>query len=136
MTTSTKPQARKSSSWLITPALGLAIGLLFLVVFGLRGDWPTGVLFLAVMVAYSAVLVVLGRRSETVGLLGGDNPDERGREISVKALATTGGVLILAVLVMFFWEAAHGQDGNPWSALCAVAGGTFIGSTAWYAKHC
>ncbi len=125
----------KNAERFVTPVLGLALGVLFLVIFALHDDWFDAVTSFAIMALYSVVLLVLGRRSETLGLLGGDVPDERGRAIGVKALAFTGTVLVDVIVVMFIWELAHGRDAGPWAALGAIGGVAFAGSTAWYTRH-
>ena len=35
-------------------------------------------------------------------------------------------VLLAIILVAFVWEVAHGDDGEPWSQLAALSGGSFI----------
>jgi hypothetical protein len=126
---------RKTATRLATPVLGLVLGLVMLAVFGIRGDWATGLVCLGVMAAYSAVLLGLGRRVEAVGLLGGDAPDERGREISTRAVAFAGHVLIVVTVAMFIVEVARGRDGSPWAQLAAVGGLAFIGSSIWYSRR-
>jgi Na+/melibiose symporter-like transporter len=135
MSTLVRISNRKTTERFVTPILGIVFGLLFFVIYAVRGDWTSAVTSLAIMAVYSAVLLTLGRRSETIGLLGGDVPDERGRANSLRSLAFTGEVLILVVIAMFIWEVAHGRDGNPWAALGAIAGVSFGAATAWNTRH-
>ena len=118
-----------------TPVFGLLIGAAMLLIAGLRGNWGLGAVLLAIMAAYAGVLLLLGRRSETVGLLGGDVPDERGQQIALRATALTGQVLVVVIVAMFLWELAHGRDGSPWTWLGALGGLSFVGATAWYARR-
>ncbi|MEO6881948.1 MAG: hypothetical protein ABI181_13520, partial [Mycobacteriaceae bacterium] len=86
--------------------LGFAIGLgLILLVVGLvRGSVFLGVSGLGIMCVYAAVLEVGRRRSETAHLLSpGTHTDERQQQIGVQALAMTGSVLTMVVVVGFFW---------------------------------
>ncbi len=134
-TTRSGDVARSNAERWATPVFGIAMGIVFFAVFGLRGDWAGAVIALAIMLAYSAVLVVLGRRSETVGLLGGDSADERGKLIQARANTATAYVLITVIIAAFLVEISRGQDGAPWSWLGAVAGLTYIAATAWYARR-
>jgi hypothetical protein len=64
-----------SSRWLV-PGIGLVAGIAYLII-GLVNDRPaTGVNGLLITLAYSAFLLLFGRRSEAVGLLAGDGSDE------------------------------------------------------------
>jgi hypothetical protein len=122
MPTNVRVRSHKSIERFVTPIFGVVLGLLFLVIFALHGDWTSAITSFAIMAVYSGVLLVLGRRSETVGLLGGDVPDERGRANSMKSLAFTG-------------EVANGRDGSPWATLGAIAGVSFVAATAWNTRH-
>jgi hypothetical protein len=126
---------RAKAARLVTPVFGLLMGVVMLAILGIHGDWPSGLMALGVMATYSAVLLGLGRRVEAVGLLGGDVPDERGREISTRAVAFAGHVLIVVTVAMFLYELARGRDGSPWAQLAAVGGLAFIGATIWYSRR-
>jgi Na+/melibiose symporter-like transporter len=135
MPTNVRVRNRKTVERFVTPVLGLVFGVVFLAIFAIHGDWASAIASFAIMAVYSGILLTLGRRSETIGLLGGDVPDERGRANSMKALAFTGEVLILVIIAMFIWEVANGRDGNPWAALGAIGGVSFGAATAWYTRH-
>jgi hypothetical protein len=77
------------------------------------------------MVAFGA-LVLAGGRSETIRGLRGDGRDERFRQMDVTATAFAGTVVILAIIVAFVVEVAHGNDGSPYTWLGAVAGLAYI----------
>jgi Na+/melibiose symporter-like transporter len=135
MSTLVRISNRKTIERFVTPILGIAFGLLFFVIYAVHDDWTSAVISFVIMAVYSAVLLTLGRRSETIGLLGGDVPDERGRANSMRSLAFTGEVLILVIIAMFIWELANGRDGSPWAALGAIAGVTFGAATVWNTRH-
>ena len=83
------------------------------------------------MVAFSAAIVVLGRRSETVrGIL--DHRDERLASIDLRATAVTAVVMILAVLAGFVVEVARGQDGMPFALIGAVGGVAYLGAVGYF----
>ncbi len=67
---------KNSRVYWVTPAVGGACGLIYLIAFWLGGHPGYGLLALGVMVAFSVGIALVGRRSETVrGLL--DHRDER-----------------------------------------------------------
>jgi hypothetical protein len=115
----------QNSRW-TTPVTALGLGLAALLVQSLRGDVGGGVASLVIMSVYAAVLVVFGRRSEVVSLLRGGSSDERRDSITNRALAATGGVLVLVLVGGFLVELARGADDvGLWSGLCGLAGATF-----------
>ena len=67
---------KTSRLYWVTPATGVAIGLVYLIAFTIGGHPGSGLIGLGIMVAFSAAIALLGRRSETVrGIL--DHRDER-----------------------------------------------------------
>ena len=114
----------------VTPATGVAIGLIYLIAFSIGGQPGNGLIGLGIMVAFSAALVLLGRRSETVrGIL--DHRDERLAGIDLRATAVTALVMILAVLAGFVVEVARGQDGMPFALIGAVGGVAYLGAVGY-----
>jgi hypothetical protein len=81
---------KTSRTYWITPAAGVACGLIYLIAFSLGGQPGYGLIALGVMVAFSAAIALIGRRSETVrGLLG--HRDERLAGIGLRATAVARG---------------------------------------------
>jgi len=116
---------RKSYKYLATPIFGVLMGLVYLVAFWAGGSLAYGVFGLVVMVAFSLLLLVARRRSETVrGLL--DHRDERITAIDLRATAVTALAMIAVVLVAFVVEIARGQSGWPYSMIGAVGGVTYL----------
>ena len=110
-----------------TPVFGVALGVVFCVASWSGGSPAAGLVMLGVMLVFSAAVLVLASRSETVaGLL--DRRDERITSIDLQATAFTGLVLILAVLGGFAWEIAHGRSGAPYMGLGALAGVAYLGA--------
>ena len=127
MQTTTKTNRRYWS----TPAVGVAGGLIYLIAFSLGGKPGYGLIALGVMVVFSAVIALAGRRSETVrGLL--DHRDERLAGIDVRATAVTAVVMILAVLAGFVVEVARGHDGSPNALIGAVGGVAYLGAVGYF----
>jgi len=116
---------RKSYKYLATPIFGVLMGLVYLVAFWAGGSLAYGVFGLVVMVAFSLLLLVARRRSETVrGLL--DHRDERITAIDLRATAVTALAMIAVVLVAFVVEIARGQSGWPYSMIGAVGGLAYL----------
>lgn len=122
----------RTESWIV-PITCVVIGVAYLTVGVFRGDVTSGVVGLAIMLAYGAVLVLFRRRSEAVALLGGGASDERRAAITSRAHDTTGQVLVLVLVAGMFWSLAtdNGHAG-VFVALAAIGGFTFIGSTIWH----
>jgi hypothetical protein len=116
---------KASRKYLATPIFGAAMGVVYLVAFLVAGNPVDGVIGFAVMVAFSAVLLLASRRSETVkGLL--DHRDERISAIDVRATAVTALVMITVVIVAFVVQIARGQSGWPYGMLGFVGGVTYV----------
>ena len=120
---------RRPTSWAV-PAVGVVIGVGYLVT-GILGDEPGfGIFGLLLMVGVSFGFVLLRGRSETLqGLL--DRKDERINAIDLQATAFAGGVVIAAVIVAFMVELARGNDGSPYAWLSAVGGVSYVAALVW-----
>ena len=119
----------RTSRWTVPVTSGV-VAVVYLVA-GLVGGSPTFAWGgFAIMIAFGLGFVLLGRRSETVkGLL--DHRDERINGLDRDATAVAGVVLILTDLVLFVVEISRGRDGEPYSWLAAVAGGSYLVALAW-----
>ncbi len=115
-----------------TPAVGLLLGLLLLAASALGGQPGLGLGMFAVMALYSAVLLIFGGRSETIGVLGGRPADERLASFNLLATAVAGTAAILVAIGGFLWAIAHGQTGNDFALVGAVAGIAYLGALLWF----
>ena len=116
---------KTSRKYLATPIFGAAMGVVYLVAFLVAGNPVDGVFGFAVMIVFSAALLLASRRSETVkGLL--DHRDERISAIDVRATAVTALVMITVVIVAFVVQIARGQSGWPYSMLGFVGGLSYV----------
>jgi hypothetical protein len=108
----------------------------YLVIGIVRGrPWP-GVVAVGIMAGYALVLYAARNRSETIGLLGGDNGDERQRELMQRASAFTGQVLVCVIVVgALATFATTSGAGVVFSSLAGVGGVAFAGSLAWLSRH-
>jgi hypothetical protein len=112
------------SKWFV-PLFAVALGI---VVFGaqwLGGDPGSGLVSLAIMTAFGALLV-LGGRSETIRGLRGDGRDERFRQIDIHATALAGLAVIIAIIIAFVIELAQGHSDTPYTWLGAIGGLTYL----------
>jgi hypothetical protein len=111
------------------PLFSLALGVGCLIAFWLGGNPGEGLASLGIMAAAGAIFA-LGGRSETIRGLRGDGRDERFARIDLAATALSGMAAITAIIVMCFWEWAHGRDGSPYAQLGAIAGVAYIAAVA------
>jgi len=117
--------SRTTCKYVATPIFGVLMGVVYLVAFWAGGSLAYGLFGLAVMVAFSLLLLVARRHSETVrGLL--DHRDERITAIDLRATAVTALAMISVVLVAFVVEIARGQSGWPYSMIGAVGGVAYL----------
>ncbi len=117
---SIKPGTR----WVV-PVTAVVIGLGYLVA-GIAGDqlW-FGVFGLVLMLVVAGAFVLSARVSETVAGLA-DRRDERINQIDQRASTLAGGVVLIAVIVMFMVSIARGQDGSPYYQLGALGGASYV----------
>ncbi|MGN6779918.1 MAG: hypothetical protein ACTHJH_00280 [Marmoricola sp.] len=109
----------------MAPGLALLFGLGYVVAGLAGGDTEFAVVGLLVMVAFAALLLLLGRRSETVdGLL--SHRDERINSIDRDATLWAGLTVLCAALVMFLVEIAQGRDGSPYYQLAGLGGAVYV----------
>lgn len=119
---------RRTARWVV-PATALALGLAMLAGQSYSGDVAGGAVSLGVMTVYAVGLLLFGRRSETVALLGGHTVDERAGSIMLRAQAAAFQIVVVVLVTGFMaalWRGA--PDTGTWSALCAVGGAAFIGA--------
>jgi hypothetical protein len=90
------------------------------------GDQDGTAIFTVVLFGAITLALLLGGRSETIRVVRGDLSDERWRQHDVRATSFTGIVLIFVVLGAWIVSVARGHDGQPYSALGAVAGVTYL----------
>lgn len=112
----------------VVPGLCVVLGVGMLAIQLAQGEPGLGLALLAIMWGYGAVVVVLRRRSELGELMAGGMTDERRAAIQLRALAVTGQVLIVVLVVGFVVQMARGSDTQPWVWLGALGGATYLAS--------
>jgi len=121
----------KHLNYWITVALGVGIGIVYLIGFAAGGKPLLGLGALAVMVVFTGTLVLIGRRSETVrGLL--DHRDERISAIDLRATAVTALAMIAAILVGFVVSIARGGSGWPYDMIGFVGGLAYVAAVIFF----
>jgi hypothetical protein len=113
-----------SSKWFL-PLTALALGG---VVFGAQaigGNPGSGLVSFGIL-AFTGAIFLFGGRSETIRGLRGDGRDERFQRIDIHATAFAGLMIIVAIIVAFIVELAHGRDGNPYAWLGALGGIAYL----------
>lgn len=114
----------------VVPILALLGGGAYFLANWIAGNPGLGGAMFAIMAVYAALLL-LGGRSDVVRVLRGQPADERYRSFDLRATACAGTVTILVMLGAFLYELAQGEDGQPYSLLCAVAGVSYVTSLLW-----
>ena len=113
------------------PAFGLLIGALFFAASAIGGQPVVGLGMFSAVALYSLVLVLLGGRSEIVGVLRGEPVDERLAGFNLVATAVAGLAAILVALGGFLWQTANGQSGSEFALVAAVAGAGYLIALGW-----
>jgi len=114
----------------VIPLFSLALGFLFLGIQWSNGDPGSGLVSLAIMVAFGAV-ILFGGRSETIRGLRGDGRDERFRQIDIRATAFAGTILVLTLTTVWLIELGRGRSGSPYTELMAVGGVAYLAAIAF-----
>lgn len=121
--------------WLVPTLCGL-FGLLYLGIGLDQHNWGFAIGGLVIMLGYGAFLLLFGRRSEAVGLLGGALTDERRIDLQRRAAASTAHILIIALVAgAVITTAVNSRYSGMFAGLCALGGLSWIGSTVWYARR-
>ena len=123
--TSQRSRAITQSKWFL-PAFSAVLGAAILIAGLIGGQLAIGVSGLVVMVAFGLLVLLAGRRSETVRGLRGDGRDERFAMIDLRATALAGLALIVALIVSWLVAIARGQSGGPYDWLCAIGGLAYL----------
>lgn len=112
------------SKWFV-PLLSVALGIVVFAAQWVGGDPGSGLVSLAIMTGFGA-LILVGGRSETIRGLRGDGRDERFRKIDIHATALAGLAVITAIIVAFVIELARGHSGAPYGWLGGIGGLTYV----------
>ena len=118
------------SKWML-PGFSAVLGVVCLAVWWIGGSPGAGLVSLGIMVGFG-LLVLLAGRSETIRGLRGDGRDERFAQIDLRATATAGFAIIVALIVAFLTEIARGHNGNPYSWLLAIGGLVYLLAVAFF----
>jgi hypothetical protein len=113
------------------PALGLALGVVMFAAAAVGGQPWLGLGMLAIMSIYSAIVVVFGGRSDTVGVLGGRPTDQRLASFDLRATAVAGTVAVLVSLIGFLLALAQGERGLDFALVAASAGVAYLAALLW-----
>lgn len=115
----------RRSRW-VMPAFAVVLGLVFLVAQWIGGHPGAGLVSLAIMAGFAAVLVALESRSGTAAIMTRPARDERARSIDLAATAFSGVVLITVIIVAVMVQLARNEDPSPYAQLGAVAGIAYL----------
>ena len=82
----------------------------------------------AIILAWSILVTVLSRRSETMSVLAGRPVDERWEHINVEASAYALALSAIVVLAAFVIADASGGDWQPYALVAVVMAVSYLGS--------
>lgn len=111
-------------SWL-APVVVAAVAVPTFVAFWIGGRPELGAVWAGVNVAF-ALVIALGRRSDTIRLLSGTDEDERARLLDYKATSAMGIVLVVALAGLFFAAAVRGETGLVYGVLLLLGEATRV----------
>lgn len=117
------------SKW-ATPAFSVGIGIVYLIEATIGGDITLGLGMFAVMIVFTAVLL-LGGRNDVIQVLRGQPADERYKSFENRATVIAGNITAVFVIAMFVYELARSGDIAPYAVIAAVFGASFIGALVW-----
>jgi hypothetical protein len=124
-------RTKRPRNYWITVAVGVGIGIVYLIGFAAGGKPLLGLGALAVMVVFTGALVLAGRHSETVrGLL--DHRDERISAIDLRATAVTALAIIAVILIGFVVSIARGGSGWPYDMIGFVGGLAYVAAVVFF----
>ncbi len=111
----------------------LAFGVLIAIAFGVAelagGGSPVRAgVSVAIILAWSILVTVLSRRSETMSVLAGRPVDERWEHIGIEASAYAMAVSGVVVLGAFVVTDATGGDWQPYGFIAVVIAVSYLGS--------
>jgi hypothetical protein len=118
------------SRW-FTPLICLGLGVVVFAVSALGGQLGGGLISLAVLAGFGLIMPLLGSRSETIRGLTVAR-DERFAQLDLRATALSGLVMLLAALVGWLVEVAHGHNGHPYDWLLATGGLAYLVSFVFF----
>jgi hypothetical protein len=118
-------RSRLSSRWRV-PAVALAAGLVILAAQWSAGYPGRGLASFAIMAAFAAALVAFSGRSGLFEVMRDPTTDERSTLLDLRATAFAGVVVITVLVGAFVYETARGNDGAPYTWLCAIAGLSYL----------
>ena len=115
----------RRSRW-VMPGLAVALGLVFLVAQWIGGDPSGGLVSLAIMAGFAAVILALEGRSGAAAIMTRPARDERARSIDMAATAFAGIVVITILIVAVMVQLARGENPSPYAQLGAAGGVAYL----------
>lgn len=114
--------------WL-APMLVAAVSVPTFVAFWIGGRPGLGAVWAGVNMAF-ALVIALGRRSDTIRLMSGTEEDERTRLLDYQATSAMGLVLVVALAGLFFADAIRGESGLVYGVLLLLGEATRLTTLA------
>lgn len=123
-----------TSRWRV-PAVCAVAACLYLGLFLAQGKPAVAVAASGIMVAYGAVLLLLGGRNDVAAVMGESNTDERRQQIGLRAAQFSVNVAALAAVTGALVDAASGRGTGPWGVMCVVIGVSYLVGVILYSRR-
>jgi hypothetical protein len=120
-----RPSGQGVPRGLVLPIIYLVLGAVIFVAQAATGSPGEGFLWFLVWAALAAVFA-LGGRFDLIRQARGDLVDEREGSIHLRAMASTGTVLVIALTGMIVIQLARGVDPTPYTQLMTAGGATYL----------
>jgi len=117
------PERRRLHQWFV-PALAVSVGVAIGITMFARGDTRTGLVTLAVLVGYGAMLAY--RRGETAFAVHEAFGGGRRSSVHIRAAAITGDMIVGLIVAALLVQALRGAEIGVLAGLAAIAGVTYF----------
>jgi hypothetical protein len=115
----------RRSRWFM-PAFAVALGVVFLGAQWIGGHSGAGLVSLAVMTGFGAIILALEGRSGTAAIMNRPARDERARSLDLAASAFAGIVVITILIVAVMVQLARDENPSPYAQLGAAGGIAYL----------
>ena len=120
---------RRWPKWAL-PVFCVFLGVVCLAALWIGGN-PRDGLYSFVLMSVFGLVILAGGRFELIRGLRGDGRDEYWARLDKDATLFAGVVTLTVLLVLVFWEWAHGRSGSPYAQIAALSGLAYIAGVVW-----
>ena len=115
----------RSPVFIVGVVVGLALGAAELLG---SGQVARAAASAAIPIVYTAVVAIVGRRSDALSVLAGRPLDERAAQVGQEASAWAFGLTAIVVVAVVAWQIAARGDWIPYAGIAVVMAAAYLGS--------